>query len=207
MIALPPATEAVYHNGAPEGERNTQLFRMALQFRDQGLSQFDAESEAEIWGFKNGLTQNECVAAVKSAYSKPAREAWRPKAKYGYQNGAIVREDLPVPPMPISVESGPVDKFLTTCFDVGDSINICRSIKDGERERPFAPPRFASFCVLPAHARFACGGLIRNVSAAPAMRSAAAVWKDESKFPLLAFSRCATELSRLPAPHAVKRMP
>ena len=73
MIALPPATEAVYHNGAPEGERNTQLFRMALQFRDQGLSQFDAESEAEIWGFKNGLTQNECVAAVKSAYSKPAR--------------------------------------------------------------------------------------------------------------------------------------
>jgi RecA-family ATPase len=136
VIALPPATEAVYHNGAPEGERNNQLFRMALQFRDQGLSQFDAESEAEIWGFKNGLTQNECVAAVKSAYSKPAREAWRPKAKYGYQNGAIVREDLPVPPMPISVESGPVDKFLTTCFDVGDSINICRSIKDGDRERP-----------------------------------------------------------------------
>ena len=136
MIALPPATEAIYHNGAQEGERNTQLFRMALQFRDQGLSQFDAESEAEIWGFKNGLTQNECVAAVKSAYSKPAREAWKPKAKYGYQNGAIVREDLPVPPMPISVESGPVDKFLTTCFDVGDFINITRSIKDGDRERP-----------------------------------------------------------------------
>jgi len=136
MIALPPATEAIYHNGAPEGERNTQLFRMALQFRDQGLSQFDAESEAEIWGFKNGLTQNECVAAVKSAYSKPAREPWRPKAKYGYQNGAIVREDMPVPPMPISVESGPVDKFLTTCFDVGDFINITRSIRDGDRERP-----------------------------------------------------------------------
>ena len=79
MIALPPATEAVYHNGAPEGERNTQLFRMALQFRDQGLSQFDAESEAEIWGFKNGLTQNECVAAVKSAYSKPARKRGGPR--------------------------------------------------------------------------------------------------------------------------------
>ncbi|NBS98237.1 MAG: hypothetical protein EBT08_19140, partial [Betaproteobacteria bacterium] len=76
------------------------------------------------------------MAAVKSAYSKPAREPWRPKAKYGYQNGAIVREDLPIPPMPISVESGPVDKFLTTCFDVGDRINICRSIKDGDRERP-----------------------------------------------------------------------
>ena len=136
MIALPPATEAIYHNGAPEGERNTQLFRMALQFRDQGLSQFDAESEAEIWGFKNGLTQNECVAAVKSAYSKPAREAWRPKAKYGYQNGVIVREDLPVPQMPKSVEAQPVEKFLAEAFALGESINICRSIKDGDRERP-----------------------------------------------------------------------
>jgi RecA-family ATPase len=136
MIALPPATEAIYHNGAPEGHRNNELFKMALQFRDQGLSQFDAETEAEIWGHKFGLTQKEVVAVVKSAYSKPQREAWRPKAKYGYQNGAIIRQDLPVPTMPISVESGPVDKFLTTCFDVGDQINICRSVKDGDRERP-----------------------------------------------------------------------
>jgi RecA-family ATPase len=136
MITLPPATEAIYHNGAPEGHRNNELFKMALQFRDQGLSQFDAESEAEIWGHKFGLTQKDVVAVVKSSYSKPQREAWKPKAKYGYQNGAIIRQDLPVPPMPISLESGPVDKFLTTCFDVGDQINICRSIKDGDRERP-----------------------------------------------------------------------
>lgn len=137
MIApLPPAIEAIHRNGAAEGERNTQLFKLSCQWRDQGLSEFDATTNAEEWAYKVGLSQNEAVAAVRSAYSKPAREAWRPKAKYGYQNGAIVREDLPVPPMPISVESGPVDKFLTTCFDVGDQINICRSIKDGDRERP-----------------------------------------------------------------------
>ena len=137
MIApLPPAIEAIYHNGAAKGERNTQLFKLSCQWRDQGLTEFDATTSAEEWAYKVGLSQNEAVAAVKSAYSKPAREAWRPKAKYAYQNGAIVREDLPVPPMPISVESGPVDKFLTTCFDVGDQINICRSIKDGDRERP-----------------------------------------------------------------------
>ena len=137
MIApLPPAIEAIYHNGAAKGERNTQLFKLSCQWRDQGLTEFDATTNAEEWAYKVGLSQNEAVAAVKSAYSKPAREAWRPKAKYAYQNGAIVREDLPVPPMPISVESGPVDKFLTTCFDVGDQINICRSIKDGDRERP-----------------------------------------------------------------------
>jgi RecA-family ATPase len=136
MIALPPAAQAVYHNGAPEGARNNELFRLVLQFRDQGLSQFDAECEAELWGDKNGLTQKECVAVVRSVYNKPARDPWRPKAKYTYKQGAIVREDMPVPPMPISVESGPVDKFLTTCFDVGDFINITRSIKDGDRERP-----------------------------------------------------------------------
>ena len=137
MIApLPPAVETIYHNGAQNGERNTQLFKLACQFRDSGLSEFDAVTEAEIWGMKVGLSQNEAVAAVKSAYSKPPREPYRPKAKYSFQNGAIIREDLPVPPMPISVESGPVDKFLSTCFDVGDQINICRSIQDGERERP-----------------------------------------------------------------------
>jgi len=138
MIApLPPAIEAIHRNGAAEGERNTQLFKMACQWRDQGLTEFDATTNAEEWAFKVGLSQNEAVSAVKSAFSKPAREAWKPKAKYAYQNGAIVREDLPVPPMPISVESGPVDKFLSTCFDVGDYINICRSIKDKDgRERP-----------------------------------------------------------------------
>ena len=138
MIApLPPAVETIYHNGAQNGERNTQLFKLACQFRDSGLSEFDAVTEAEIWGIKVGLSQNEAVAAVKSAYSKPPREPYRPKAKYSFQNGAIIREDLPVPPMPISVESGPVDKFLATCFDVGDSINICRSIKDKDgREKP-----------------------------------------------------------------------
>jgi hypothetical protein len=137
MIApLPPAIEAIHRNGAAEGERNTQLFKLACQWRDQGLTEFDATTNAEEWAYKVGLSQNEAVKAVISAYSKPAREPWKPKAKYGYQNGAIVREDLPVPPMPISVESGPVDKFLTTCFDVGDQINICRSIKDGDRERP-----------------------------------------------------------------------
>jgi len=137
MIApLPPAIEAIHRNGAAEGERNTQLFKLACQWRDQGLTEFDATTNAEEWAFKVGLSQNEAVSAVRSAFSKPAREAWKPKAKYAYQNGAIVREDLPVPPMPISVESGPVDKFLTTCFDVGDFINITRSIKDGDRERP-----------------------------------------------------------------------
>jgi RecA-family ATPase len=137
MIApLPPAIEAIHRNGAAEGERNTQLFKLACQWRDQGLTEFDATTNAEEWGMRVGLSQNEAVKAVISAYSKPAREAWKPKAKYAYQNGAIVREDLPVPQMPKSVEAQPVEKFLAEAFELGESINICRSIKDGDRERP-----------------------------------------------------------------------
>ena len=132
---LPPAVEAIYHNGAPEGERNTQLFKLCCQMRDQGMQQFDAETEAEAWGMKVGITQREAVAAVKSAYSKPAREPWRPKSAYKMQGLTIVKETH-IPTMPISVESGPVEKFLTTAFEVGDCINICRSISDGDRERP-----------------------------------------------------------------------
>jgi len=132
---LPPTVEAIYHNGAPEGERNTQLFKLCCQMRDQGLSQFDAETEAEAWGMKVGITQREAVAAVKSAYSKPAREPWRPKSAYKMQGLTIVKETH-IPTMPISVESGPVEKFLTTAFEVGDYINITRSINDGDRERP-----------------------------------------------------------------------
>ena len=66
MIApLPPAVESIYHNGAQNGERNTQLFKLACQFRDSGLPEFDAVTEAEIWGMKVGLSQNEAVAAVR----------------------------------------------------------------------------------------------------------------------------------------------
>jgi RecA-family ATPase len=132
---LPPAVEAIYHNGAPEGERNTQLFKLCCQMRDQGMQQFDAETEAEAWGMKVGITQREAVAAVKSAYSKPAREPWRPKSAYKMQGLTIVRED-PIPNMPNSVDRQPVEKFLADAFQLGENINICRSIKDGERERP-----------------------------------------------------------------------
>ena len=47
MIApLPPAIEAIHRNGAAEGERNTQLFKLACQWRDQGLTEFDATTNA-----------------------------------------------------------------------------------------------------------------------------------------------------------------
>lgn len=133
---LAPSIEAIYHNGAEEGTRNTQLFKLCCQFRDQGMSYDAAETEAESWAFKVGLTQKEAMSAVKSAYSKPAREPWRPAAKYQLRNLTIIKNEMPVPPMPQSVGETPAEKFLATCFELGESINICRAINDGDRERP-----------------------------------------------------------------------
>ena len=91
-IPLAPAVRSIYENGAPEGERNNQLFKLACQFRDQGMSIEDAEVEAESWALKVGLTQREALSAVKSAYSRPGREPWVPASRYGIRGMTVYRE-------------------------------------------------------------------------------------------------------------------
>jgi len=135
-VALAPAAEAIRQHGAEEGTRNTSLFKLVCQLRDQGMPAAEAETEADEWARKNGLTQREAVSVVKSVYARPAREPWRPASKYQLQGLTIMRHEMPVPPMPQSVGETPVEKFLATCFELGEHINICRSIHDGDRERP-----------------------------------------------------------------------
>lgn len=133
---LAPSIEAIYNNGAEEGTRNTQLFKLCCQFRDQGMPYDAAETEAESWAFKVGLSQKEAMSAVKSAYSKTPRQPWVPAAKFSLRGLQIVRAEMPVPAMPRSIGEMPVEKFLSACFEVGEFINICRAIHDGDRERP-----------------------------------------------------------------------
>ena len=135
-VDLAPSIQAIRQNGAEEGTRNTSLFKMVCQLRDQGMDIAGAETEADEWARKNGLTQKEAVGVVKSVYARPAREPWRPAVKYQLQNMTIIKHEMPVPPMPQSVGETPVEKFLATCFELGECINICRAINDGERERP-----------------------------------------------------------------------
>jgi RecA-family ATPase len=134
-VDLAPATRAAIVNGAAEGTRNTTLFAILCQMRDGGMALADAENEAEAWGVQNGLTQRECLSTVKSVYNRPARDPWRPAARYQLNDLRIMRT-MTVPPMPQSVEEAAVDRFLATCFKLGEHINICRSIVDGDRERP-----------------------------------------------------------------------
>jgi len=136
IVDLAPATKAAMANGAAEGTRNTTLFAIVCQLRDGGMAMADAENEAEAWGSQNGLSQRECLSVVKSVYARPARDPWRPAAKYQLHDLKIIKTEMPVPPMPQSVEEAAVDKFLATCFELGERINICRAINDGDRERP-----------------------------------------------------------------------
>jgi RecA-family ATPase len=135
-IPLAPAVRSIYENGAPEGERNNQLFKLACQFRDQGMSIEDAEVEAESWALKVGLTQKEAISAVKSAYSRPGREPWVPASRYGIRGMTVYREAAHVPAMPQSSNEDAIDRFLAHAFRQSERIHIDRAILDGERERP-----------------------------------------------------------------------
>ena len=133
---LPPAAMDVIRNGAPEGTRNTELFKLCLQWRDSGACQDETLTSAEEWCVRNGLPPKEAEGCVKSAFRQPAREPYQPKGKYKLHNLQIVKEGDPIPAMPSSVAETPVEKFLTKAFELGEHINICRSIPDGDRERP-----------------------------------------------------------------------
>ncbi|NBW17387.1 MAG: hypothetical protein EBR82_56345, partial [Caulobacteraceae bacterium] len=135
-VPLAPSVRSIYENGAPEGERNNQLFKLACQFRDQGMPIEDAEVEAESWALKVGLTQREALSAVKSAYSRPGREPWVPASRYGIRGMTVYREAAHVPAMPQSSKEDAIDRFLAHAFRQGERIHIDRAILDEERERP-----------------------------------------------------------------------
>ena len=59
--------------------RNKACFDMACQFRDNGFTQAEAESAAEIYASSVGdrtFTRHEAISAVRSAYRRPPREPW-----------------------------------------------------------------------------------------------------------------------------------
>ena len=61
------------------GSRNNAGFCLACQLRDNGFSQAEAESAAEIYAASVGdrtYTRKEAISSVRSAYKRPPREAW-----------------------------------------------------------------------------------------------------------------------------------
>jgi hypothetical protein len=72
--ALPRRTLDYLQHGAPEGERNAELFDAACQFRDAGHGQEDAEAQLIDRALADGLTESEARHTIRSAFTQGARE-------------------------------------------------------------------------------------------------------------------------------------
>jgi hypothetical protein len=71
---LPRRTEEYLTSGAPEGSRNTELFKAACQLRDAGYSESDAEVQLVARYVSDGCGEREALGTIRSAYSRPARD-------------------------------------------------------------------------------------------------------------------------------------
>ncbi|MBK8139250.1 MAG: hypothetical protein IPK52_26100 [Chloroflexi bacterium] len=77
QVRLPERTETYLASGASEGSRNHELFAAACQMRDAGSSQSEAERELVPRHVASGGSEREALTTIRSAYSRPPREADR----------------------------------------------------------------------------------------------------------------------------------
>lgn len=102
---LPQRTLDYIRNGADEGNRSAELLQAAIQFRDAGLPQSQAESDLIGRATLDGLSMREAQTVIKSAFSRPQRDP------IGKGNGA----SKPLPPRPAKPAAPPVD--WPACLD------------------------------------------------------------------------------------------
>lgn len=83
------ARAAINFKDFKQGDRNTILYTVSLEYRNSGLSQDVAESDLLNWMQEQGLDKVEIVATIRSAYRsdfKPAPKYYKPiMSKYGIE--------------------------------------------------------------------------------------------------------------------------
>src|ERR1700736_4870879 len=65
---LPQCTLDYLEHGAPEGSRNAELHKHACQFRDAGISIWEAKAQLGQRASLDGLQDNEIERTIASAY-------------------------------------------------------------------------------------------------------------------------------------------
>ncbi|MFH1067155.1 MAG: AAA family ATPase [bacterium] len=121
---LPQRTLDYITCGASEGQRNAELFDAACQFRDALFCQSDAESQLIHRAVCDGLSEAEAHSTIRSAYSKPPREAIDHNG-----NGCSIH------PLTSPVGNGFI-RFVKVCFKQGEYIAIAPARK-GEKGEIF----------------------------------------------------------------------
>src|SRR5262249_7481963 len=118
-------------HGAPEGQRNDELFAAAVQFKDAGYTIDEATGHLGPRAGQDGLSESEILSTIRSAY---ARE---PRAHIFGRNGqAPLRGPALAPkvqsnqsaapdpqPLPKPVADG-LRVLLETCFEQGENVAI-----------------------------------------------------------------------------------
>jgi hypothetical protein len=69
---LPQRTRDYLEHGAPEGQRNAELFEAACQMRDGGYLESDAAGWLGPRAEKDGLLEAEILRTIRSAYDRAA---------------------------------------------------------------------------------------------------------------------------------------
>jgi len=72
---LPQRTRHYLENGAPEGQRNAELFDAACQLRDASISKEQAQSMLITRALSDGLSEAEAAQTIDSAFAHAKREA------------------------------------------------------------------------------------------------------------------------------------
>ena len=133
-MRIPARTQQFIANGAPEGERNQELFLAAQQLRDAGVIESEAVDRLYPSAAASGLKDREIEAAVKSAYRKAARkpigESLNP-----FKIQEPVRIELEPCPKP-SHHADDVRRFLLSAFKEGERVCIVGAVHEGDGERP-----------------------------------------------------------------------
>ena len=130
---IPRVTQDYLDNGAAKGNRNNALMDAACQLRDARFNQADATRMLKPRALDDGLSENESLATIESAFSRSPRDACNTgvdlhAAKNGkndshpkptvYRKVHVQPERLPSP-----MDNGAIT-FLQTTFKQGEFVAI-----------------------------------------------------------------------------------
>jgi RecA-family ATPase len=122
---LPQRTLDYLERGAPEGQRNAELFDAACQMRDASQSIKEAESNLVARAVADGLSDAEAKKTIQSAYNHAAREP----VSLAAEGPTIPPEPRCVTRMPEPINAG-LPMLLATCFRPDEFVAIAPMAED-----------------------------------------------------------------------------
>jgi RecA-family ATPase len=127
QIRLPERTQQFAESGAPQGQRNDELFHAACQCRDARLNIEAAKAQLSGTAKWSGLREGEIDSAIRSAYSRPPRAPIGRGTQYSRPPAQLTPKlrkiETQPEPLPDYIEDGFV-KLLEAAFKPDEYVSI-----------------------------------------------------------------------------------